>query len=359
VRVSSGIGACLQAVNAVSHDRPPDTTRLASRRHIQPREQDHESFGSIGLRRPRSRWRLIIIGLLATLLGPCPGLATTHMELAVTIDDLPTTGALPPDTTRVSIVDRMVEILRRHAVPAVYGFANAGQLRDDPAYENILLAWRKGGFLFGNHTLSHLDLDRVSTSEFVADIEGNEALLEPLAPPGAPKFFRYPYLHQGNEREKRAAVRSWLASRGYRIAPVTVYVEHWEWSNAYARCVAQKDGRAIKRVKEMYLETSKARLAWARQVSAQLFKRQIKHILLLHADAIDAAILDDLLRAHRAAGVTLISLESALQDPAYGTYVDEAGDGDHTFLVQAARAQGLDIPSLRVGAPPVVDRTCR
>jgi peptidoglycan/xylan/chitin deacetylase (PgdA/CDA1 family) len=277
----------------------------------------------------------------------------------VTIDDLPTTGALPPDTTRVSIVDRMVEILRRHAVPAVYGFTNAGQLRDNPAFESILLAWRKGGFPLGNHTLSHLDLDRVSTGEFVADIERNEALLEPLAPPGAAKFFRYPYLHLGNDPEKRAAVRSWLASRGYRIAPVTVYVEHWEWSNAYTRCVAQKDAPAIRWVKETYLEASKARLAWAREISAQLFKRQMKHVLLLHADAIDAAILDDLLSAHQAAGVTLISLESALQDPAYGTYVDEPGDGDHTFLAQAARAQGVDIPSLRAGAPPAVDRTCR
>ncbi len=357
--MSSGIGAGLQAVNAVGDDRPRGTILLASRRPIGPRTQPHESFGSFGLRRPRSRWRLIIIGLLATLLGPCPGLATAHTELAVTIDDLPTTGALPPDTTRVSIVDRMVEILRRHAVPGVYGFANAGQLRDNPALESILLAWRKGGFLLGNHTLSHLDLDRVSTREFVADIERNEALLEPFAPPGAAKVFRYPYLHQGNDPEKRGAVRSWLASRGYRIAPVTVYVEHWEWSNAYARCVAQKDGPAIRWVKEMYLETSKARLALAREVSAQLFKRQIKHILLLHADAIDAAILDDLLRAHQAAGVTLISLESALQDPAYAMYVETAGEGDHTFLVQAARAQGLDISSLRVGAPPVVDRTCR
>ncbi len=357
--MSNRIGAGRQTVNAVGDDRPKGTTLLASRRHIGRCEPHYESLGSIGLGRPRSRRRLIIIGLLATLLGPCPGRATAHTELAVTIDDLPTTGALPPDTTRVSIVDRMVEILRRHAVPAVYGFTNAGQLRDNPAFESILLAWRKGGFPLGNHTLSHLDLDRVSTSEFVADIERNEALLEPLAPPGAAKFFRYPYLHLGNDPEKRAAVRSWLASRGYRIAPVTVYVEHWEWSNAYTRCVAQRDGPAIRWVKETYLEASKARLAWAREISAQLFKRQMKHILLLHADAIDAAILDDLLRAHQAAGVTLISLESALQDPAYGTYVDEPGDGDHTFLVQAARAQGVDIPSLRAGAPPAVDRTCR
>ena len=313
---------------------------------------------SIDPSRRRGRRRALITWFLAAVLGLFPGLATAHTELAVTIDDLPTTGTLPAGTTRVSIVEQMIEVLRRYAVPGVYGFTNGGQLRENPAFENILLAWQKGGFFLGNHTLSHLDLDRVSAGEFVTDIERNETLLARLSP-RSEKLFRYPYLHQGHPAEKRSAVRSWLVSRGYRIAPVTVYVEHWEWSDAYARCVARQDGPAIRWVKDMYLETAKARLAWARQVSAQLFNRQIKHILLLHADAIDAAILDDLLRAHQAEGITLISLESALQDPAYAMYVDGTGDGDHTFLVQAARAQGVDIPSLRAGAPPAVDRTCR
>jgi peptidoglycan/xylan/chitin deacetylase (PgdA/CDA1 family) len=198
----------------------------------------------------------------------------------------------------------------------------------------------------------------VSPGEFVADIERNEALLSRLSP-RSEKLFRYPYLHQGQAAEKRSAVRDWLVSQGYRVAPATIYVEHWEWSNAYARCIAREDGPATKWVKDMYLETAKARLAWARQVSSRLFKRQIKHILLLHADALDAAILDELLRAHKAEGITLIRLESALQDPAYAMDLDAAGDGDHTFLVQAARAQGVAIPFQRAGAPSLVDWICR
>src|SRR5262252_9770735 len=313
---------------------------------------------SIDPSRRRGRRRALLTWFLAALLGLFPAVATAHTELAVTIDDLPTTGTLPVGTTRVAIVEQMIEVLRRHAVPGVYGFTNGGQLLDNPEFESILIAWQKGGFFLGNHTLSHLDLDRVSAGEFVADIERNEPLLARLSP-RSEKLFRYPYLHQGHAAEKRAAVRTWLESRGYRIAPVTVYVEHWEWSDAYARCVARQDGPATKWVRDRYLETAKARLAWARKVSAQLFHRQIKHILLLHADALDAAILDDLLRAHQAEGISLIGLESALQDPAYAMDLDAAGDGDHTCLVQAARAQGVAIPFLRAGAPSVVDWICR
>jgi len=308
-------------------------------------------------RRPGRR-RALLTWFLAALLGLFPAVATAHTELAVTIDDLPTTGTLSVGTTRAAIVEQMIEVLRRHAVPGVYGFTNGGQLLDNPEFESILLAWQKGGFFLGNHTLSHLDLDRVSAGEFVSDIERNEPLLA-RSSPRSEKLFRYPYLHQGQAAEKRAAVRTWLESRGYRIAPVTVYVEHWEWSDAYARCIARQDGPATKWVRDRYLENAKARLAWARKVSAQLFRRPIKHILLLHADALDAAILNDLLRAYRAEGITLIGLESALQDPAYAMYIDEAGDGDHTFLVQAALAQGVDIPLPRAAAPPEVARTCR
>ena len=315
------------------------------------------SWTESGRRWPRLP--VLVACLVAAAASPLPAMAVTHTELAVTIDDLPTTGTLPPGTTRVAIADQMIDTLRRHAVPGVYGFVNGGQVHDYPELEHILLAWTKGGLLLGNHTFSHLDLDRVSATEFIADIERNEPILVRLAPPGSGKYFRYPYLHQGNAPEK-SAVRRWLTSRGYRIAPVTVYVEHWEWSDAYARCVARQDGPAVTRVKEMYLEAARARLDWARVLSAQLFKRQVKHVLLLHVDALDAAVLDDLLRLHQAGGATLIGLESALQDPAYASYEDATEDGDHTFLVQVARAQGVaDIPSIRAGTPPEIRRICR
>ena len=306
------------------------------------------------------RLPVLVAWLLGAAVGPLPAMAMTHMELAVTIDDLPTTGTLPPGTTRMAIVEQMIDALRRHAVPGVYGFVNGGQVHDYPELEPILTAWRKGGLLLGNHTFSHVDLDQVTSTEFVADIERNEPLLDRLSPQGSWKYFRYPYLHQGNAPDKQSAVRRWLASRGYRVAPVTVYVEHWEWSDAYARCIARQDMPAVTRVKEMYVEAGRARLHWASALSGQLFKRQIKHVLLLHLDALDAAVLDDLLRLHRAGGATLISLEAAIQEPAYRQYEAAAVDGDHTFLIQVARAQGVTaVPSLRAGASPEIQRICR
>jgi peptidoglycan-N-acetylglucosamine deacetylase len=307
--------------------------------------------------RHRKRALAVLICSLAAVVCLFPASAVARTELAVTVDDLPGSGPLPPGMTRLSIVRQMMQALREHAVPGVYGFANGGRVRDSPELEEVLRAWRKGGFLLGNHTFSHLDLDQVTADEFVADVERNEALLARWSPPRLEKYFRYPYLHQGSSSEKQSAVRRWLASRDYRVAHVTVYVEHWEWNAAYLRCVARNDRPAIARLRDKFLEVSKVRLAWARQLSAQLFKRQVKHILLLHAEPFDALVLADLLRAYRADGVTLIGLESAVRDPAYVT--DVAGAGNATFLLQVAETRGAVIPPLVSGAPPELDHVCR
>lgn len=299
----------------------------------------------------------ILICSLTVVVCLFPASAVARTELAVTVDDLPGSEPLPPGVTRLSIARQMIHALRQHAVPGVYGFANGGRVRDSHELEEVLRTWRKGGFLLGNHTFSHLDLDQVTADEFVTDVERNEALLAHWSPPRPERYFRYPYLHQGNNPDKQTAVRRWLASRGYRVAHVTVYVEHWEWNAAYIRCVARNDRPAIARLRDKFLEVSKVRLAWARQLSAQLFKRQVKHILLLHAEPFDALVLADLLRAYRADGVTLIGLEAAVQDPAYVT--DIAGASDATFLLQVAETRGAVIPPLVSGAPPELDHVCR
>src|SRR2546425_11687243 len=135
----------------------------------------------------RLRWGFgAAVWFLAVVVSLSPVSAVAGTELAVTIDDLPTTGPLPPSVTRLSIVTQMIQALRRHAALGVYGFANVGQVRENPELQEILRAWRQAGFQLGNHTFSHANLGQVSAEEFVADIERNESLLAPLSPAGAP-----------------------------------------------------------------------------------------------------------------------------------------------------------------------------
>jgi peptidoglycan-N-acetylglucosamine deacetylase len=313
-----------------------------------------------GHRGPGAGRRAIITLVWATLMtfSP-PAFATMTTELAVTIDDLPTHGPLPRGMGRLAITSRIIAALKKHGAPGVYGFVNGGQLDGDPELEAILRAWRGAGFFFGNHTFSHLDLTRTSADEYVADIERNEELLARLGPGETWKYFRYPYLQEGDAQGKRNAVRQWLSARGYTIAQVTVYFEDWAWNDAYARCVALDDETAVARLKDTFIEAARASLAWSRESSTRLFGRSIKHILLVHMGAFDALMLDDLLRAYRADGVTLISLGAAVRDPAYERNPDLVWAGERTFLSQLAEVTRIGMPPLPSTSLPEVARLCR
>jgi peptidoglycan-N-acetylglucosamine deacetylase len=272
------------------------------------------------------------------------GTASAATEMAGTIDDLPTHGALPPGMQRVTIAEQIISVLKRHAVPEVYGFVNGAQIRGDPQHTDILRIWRQAGLRVGNHTFSHPNLNRVSAADYIADIERNETVLAEVAGPRWERIFRYPYLHEGDTPQKRHAVRRWLAAHGYQIAQVTVYFDDWAWNDAYARCMERSDGGSIQWLKQSFLESAVRRLDWSRALSNVVLGRQIKQILLLHLGAFDAVMLDELLEAYRKAGVTMIGLKAAMADPAYTLDPDIVWDGELTFLLQLARARHLSIP---------------
>jgi peptidoglycan/xylan/chitin deacetylase (PgdA/CDA1 family) len=286
----------------------------------------------------RILWTAVLVCGLASA-------ANGATELAVTVDDLPAHGPLPPDMQRVPIAERLISALRRHGVRAV-GFVNGGQLREHPERADIAQRWLQAGFPVGNHTFSHLDINHVTAAEYIADIERNEAVLAEVAGGHWARVFRYPYLHEGESGETREAVRRWLAAHGYTIAPVTVTFEDWAWNDAYARCAARRDASAIAWLKHSFLEAAVSRLKWSQAAAEVTFGRPIRQILLVHVGAFDAVMMDDLLEAYQHAGVTMIDLKTALADPVYQVKTDEGWQGESTFLVQVARARGVRIPKV-------------
>ena len=281
---------------------------------------------------------------VAVLVGGLASAASGATELAVTVDDLPAHGPLPPDMQRVPTAERIISALQGHGIRAA-GFVNGGQLREHSERADILKRWLEAGFLVGNHTFSHLDINHVTAAEYIADIEQNEAILAEVAGGRWTRVFRYPYLHEGENAETREAVRRWLAAHGYTIAPVTVTFEDWAWNDAYARCAARRDAGAIAWLKHSFLEAAVSRLEWSQAVAEVTFGRPIRQILLVHVGVFDAVMMDDLLDAYGHAGVTMIDLETALADPVYQLKTDAGWHGESTFLPRVARERGVRIPT--------------
>src|SRR5262249_52051207 len=148
--------------------------------------------------------------------------ASVAPRMALTFDDLPAHGSLPTGETRIEVASKILTALRDAKVPAAYGFVNGRRLEEQPADALVLEAWRKAGYLLGNHTWSHMDLNQQQAEVFMADISRNEHLLSKWMRREDWHWFRFPFLKEGDTPEKTGGIRAFLAQHGYKIAGVTM-----------------------------------------------------------------------------------------------------------------------------------------
>jgi Glucuronyl esterase, fungi len=85
---------------------------------------------------------------------PVAAAALSTQEVALTFDDLPVHGPLPPGMTRVDIANSIISALQAAHAPPTYGLVNAKSIEQEPSSTAVLQLWRAAGFPFANHTFS-------------------------------------------------------------------------------------------------------------------------------------------------------------------------------------------------------------
>jgi peptidoglycan/xylan/chitin deacetylase (PgdA/CDA1 family) len=279
------------------------------------------------------------LGLLAALCGTCAA-----QKLAITLDDLPLNGSLPPGVTRVETTKNVLAMLKKQHVPPVYGFINAKRLEGSEDGAEALKLWAAMEPV-GNHTYTHADLETNSAEAFERDIEENEPALELLDAKDNWHWLRYPYLHEGETVEKRRAVRAYLKEHGYRIAQVSLDWEDYLWNFAYARCAAKGDQKAIEWLHDSYLSTASEFLDLGREQAKLVYGHEISYVLLMHLGAYSSTILPDALDLLKKKGFKLVTLEEAESDPAYEGDPDVELHDAGGFLDQWMQVKQIKYPA--------------
>jgi peptidoglycan-N-acetylglucosamine deacetylase len=265
-------------------------------------------------------------------------------KVAITFDDLPLNGQLPPGVTRVQIARDTIEILKKRHLPAAYGFVNAKKLEGDADAAEALKIWAAAE-PFGNHTYGHMDLNANPAEAFEREIDENEPALELLAGKDANwHWLRYPFLREGDTVEKRRAVRAYLQAHGYRVAQVTLDWEDYLWNTAYARCVAKNDAQSIGWLRSSYLEVESSYLDLGRQLSQLVYGHDINHVLVLHLGAFSSTILPDALDLMQKKGFKFVTLEEAESDPVYEGDPDVGSKYGGTLLELWVEAKKIKFP---------------
>lgn len=258
--------------------------------------------------------------------------AAVPREIAVTIDDLPLNGPDLPLPALQAMTDKLLAGLKREGIPAV-AFVNESKLYrtgEVDARIALLRAWRDAGVELGNHTFSHPSLQTTPLPAFEEDLVRGETVTRMLVKEngGTLRWFRHPFLQTGPTAETKKAFEEFLAGRGYRVAPVTFDTNDWMYNAVYADALARGDAAAAARVREAYLASYAAILDFFEDLTLRVFARPIPHVLLVHANVLNADTLPDWAATLRARGYAFVKLERALADPAYASpdpYVSKNG----------------------------------
>lgn len=300
----------------------------------------------------------IAVVAAVTLLGSSPSGSAPLREVAITIDDLPTVSVLGNDVETAERTTRaLVAALAGNHVPAI-GFVNEQKLQPGGAVEPrrvaLLQQWLDAGLELGNHTFSHPDLHRTSADAFEKDILAGETITRALLgrTGAAPRYFRHPFLHTGRDAETRRRIESFLERHGYRVAPVTIDNYDYVFAAAYDRAQARGDRAERRKIVSTYLAYMEAVVAFYEQQSQAILGREIPQILLLHANALNAATFDDLARMLVKRGYRFVSLDRALQDEAYRSADGYDGPAGITWLHRWAITAGK--PGKIFAGEPVV-----
>lgn len=243
--------------------------------------------------------------------------AAQAQDIAITFDDLPAHGPLPPHETRMDVARKVIRALKAAHVPPTYGFVNGVRVQEDPSTGAVLAAWRGAGNPLGNHTWSHINLNQVSQQQFDDEIAKNEPLLRLQMDGGDWHWFRFPFLAEGDTVEKKMGVRVYLAQHGYKIAGVTMSFSDYNWNEPYARCMEKHDVREVASLERSYLLAARQSVKYYRNLAQILYGHDIPYVLLMHIGAFDARMLPQLLGLYRAQGVRFVSLADAESDPFY------------------------------------------
>lgn len=266
--------------------------------------------------------------------------------VAVTFDDLPFVNhTVYTPHQQKERTEKLLNTFKKYNIPVV-GFVNEHKLFiNDTLKEerlSVLKQWNDNNFELGNHTFSHRSLNRISVEEYQQDIlKGEKVTKELLAEKGKQlRYFRYPFLQKGNEETKKIAIEKFLKEQNYINAPVTIDNSEWVFARAYDTAIQENDSVKMKKLGEKYIEYMTIVFDYFEKQSEFLFNREIKQILLLHANALNTDYFDELCEMMLKRNYKFITLEEALKDPVYEKEENYVGNWGFSWINRWALTDG-------------------
>jgi beta-lactamase regulating signal transducer with metallopeptidase domain/peptidoglycan/xylan/chitin deacetylase (PgdA/CDA1 family) len=268
-------------------------------------------------------------------------------QVAVTFVSLPAVGTYYNPRAEKE-TRRLLASLAANNIRTV-GFVNEAQLYNEDAggkldeeRARLLQLWLDAGHELGTQTREHTSLYKASLEEFEQDVlRGEEVTGKLMRERGLPlRFFSYPYLNTGPNRETKEAAERFLAARGYQIHQVTIDNSDWLFGRVYAQARRAEDEETMQRVASEYVPYMERMFEYYEDLARDSLGYEPPQVLLLTAHALNALKMDELISMMKRRGYEFITLEQALQDKAYRQPTTRTGPWGISWLERWAMERG-------------------
>jgi peptidoglycan/xylan/chitin deacetylase (PgdA/CDA1 family) len=257
-------------------------------------------------------------------------------QMAITLDDFNWYDAI-----RLTSEERnrsLLAALRAHRVKAAM-FVCA-KFVDNQMGQRLVSAWNEDGHLIGNHSYSHLYYHDVSFERFSQDMLRGEGVLKQHSQ--FRKFFRFPYLKEGDTQPKRDRMRAFLKEHGYRNGHVTIDASDWYVDQRLRARLTKNPKADLTPYRDYYLNHLWERALYYNDLSSKVLGRSVKHTLLLHHNVLNGLFLGDVMSMFRNKGWRLIDAEEAFLDPVFSSAPNILPAGESVIWALAKESGKFD-----------------
>lgn len=201
-----------------------------------------------------------------------------------------------------------------------------GQGKNSKRGKHLLTSWNNEGHSIANHTYTHPNYNssKVTFKQFKNELLKNDSLIKQYS--NYQKYFRFPYLKEGNSKEKIESFRNFLKEQNYKNGYVTIDASDWYIDSRLIKKLRTDSSFDINKFRKFYLEHIWNRAQFYEKISFELTGRHIKHNVLLHHNLAAALFIDDLIQLFKEKGWTIVSTKEAYADPIYSKTPNYAGE---------------------------------
>lgn len=267
-------------------------------------------------------------------------------QVCITVDDLPVVSyGRPTQELLEDVTNKFIAAFNKYDIPAI-GYVNEKKLyvneKVDQKKVRLLKLWLSAGYELGNHTYSHPSYHRTSFDDFTKDILKGEIVTKALSANHGKdlKYFRHPFLQIGKTKSAVDSLSSFLHSKGYQEAPVTIDPDDYLFAKSYHTALNRGDSDMAKKVAMAYLTHMESKIHFYESVSHQLFGKNIAQTLLIHANLLNADYLNEVVEIFIRNGYTFISQKEVLEDTSYQEPITKFGNWGISWMDRWAISRG-------------------